>query len=97
MCKKLCISIALLKKKIIVLTQLGPFLQQSHHHRRVPAANGPVQRPHPTVVHMLYHRSSLHQILDLHDELKNSQSRAELNTQRYVFNNGTGTLSVNAE
>lgn len=49
-----------------MLTELGAFLQQSHHHRRVPTAYGSVQRPHPTVVYVLDHRASLHQILDLH-------------------------------
>lgn len=49
-----------------VLTQLSPFLQQCDHDRGVPAADGPVQRPHPAKVHMLDYRSPLHQILDLH-------------------------------
>lgn len=47
------------------LTYLCSLLQQRHHHWRVPAAHGSVQGSHPTVVHMLDHRTVIHQELNL--------------------------------
>lgn len=48
-----------------LLTQPGPFLQQSDHHRGVAAADGTVQGPHAAVIHVLNHGTALHQIMHL--------------------------------
>lgn len=47
------------------LTNLGSFLEQGHHYRRVSTAHCSVQRTHATVVDMLYHGPMVDQELDL--------------------------------
>lgn len=48
-----------------LLTQLGPFFQQSDDDRSVAAADGAVQGPHAAVVHVLDHSTALHQVVHL--------------------------------
>ncbi len=47
------------------LTYLGTLLEQRHHHWCVPAADRTIQWTHAAVVHMLDHRTMIHQILHL--------------------------------
>ena len=46
-------------------SQLRTLAEEAHHHCRVPAANSPVQRPHPVVIHVLNGRAPVHQVLNL--------------------------------
>ena len=46
-------------------SQLRTLAEEAHDHCRVPAANSPVQRPHPVVIHVLNGRAPVHQVLNL--------------------------------
>lgn len=56
----------------VALTQLSSLPQQHDHDRGVAAADGSVQWPHATVVHVLNHCSFLHQILHLGEEMRHA-------------------------
>lgn len=65
---KRCVNACVMRDSGALLTQLGPFFQQSDDDRSVAAADGAVEGPHAAVVHVLNHSTALHQVVHLQQQ-----------------------------